>query len=89
MATTSTVDSNQQPVAEQIAHDYLRTAKRWSEEDYHLDILREEGGRNSPVVVLDAVHHDDLRPQGRAAPKSLQLYIDLNNRRVLKELGYQ
>ena len=87
--TPSAVTSDQQERAFQTARDYIQSAKRWPEADYHLEFLRLEGDPAAPVVILDAVHHDDLHARKRGGGKSVQLHIDLRGRRIVKELAYQ
>jgi hypothetical protein len=87
--TPPTLTSSQQERTVQLAQDYVRAAKQWPESDYHVEVRRLEGDPASPVVIVDAVHHDDLTPGRRGSNKSVQLHIDPNGRRVLKELAYQ
>jgi hypothetical protein len=89
MTTGSAVTLTQQELAAQLAHDYIRSTKRWPEKDYHLEVLRQEGGPHSSVIVLDVVHQDDLNPRRRGSNKSVQLHIDLTGHKVVKELAYQ
>jgi hypothetical protein len=71
-------------IAEEVAHEYVRLVKQWPVEDYHLEILRSD----SAVVVVDAVHKDDLT--GSKSPnKSVQLHVDVQDRKVTRELAYQ
>jgi hypothetical protein len=85
----STESSGRHELALQIARDYVRATKRWPEPDYHLEFLRTEGGPRAPVLVLEAVHHDDFRSAGRGPSRSLQLYVDISTQRVVRELAYQ
>lgn len=71
-------------IAEEVAHEYVGLVKQWPVEDYSLEILR----RDAAVVVVDAVHKDDL--MGSKSPnKSVQLHVDVQNRKITKELAYQ
>jgi hypothetical protein len=85
MATVSSVDAQRRLLAEQIASEYL-ASKGWQDTDYSLKIQREEPGA---VVVVEAIHKDDLRPQRRGAGRSLQIHVDLSTKAVTKELAYQ
>jgi hypothetical protein len=76
-------------MVEQMVHEYLQSTKQWAQNDYHLEFLRREGDPASPVVVLDAVHHDDLHARKRGGSKSVQLHVDLQSQRIVKELAYQ
>ena len=78
-----------QDTAIEVARKYVNTAKQWPETEFHLEVLRQEGTAESPVVVIDAVHHDDLRSNQKGGGKSVQLHVDLRVGRVVKELAYQ
>src|SRR5712692_8171771 len=85
MSTESAINSTVQELATQIARDHIHSSKRWPEKDFHVEVLRSEGSPSSPIIIVDAVHHDDLNLEGRGSTSSVQLHIDLNARRVLKE----
>jgi hypothetical protein len=89
MAIGSTTTAQHQILAEQIAREYIRAGKRWPDEEYSLEFLRCEGTADSPILILDAVHRDDLSARGRGPSASVQLHVDLRGRRVVRELGYQ
>ena len=73
----------------EVARQYVKTTKQWREKEFHMEFLRREGTAGSPVMVIDAVHHDDLQPDHKGGGKSVQLHVDLKERRVTKELAYQ
>lgn len=74
----------EQAVATQVARAYIRATKKWRESDFEIEFLRREP---NGLVVVDAVHGDDLKQKG--SNKSVQLHIDLMKLLVVKELGYQ
>ena len=78
-ATAQSVDQ----IAEKVAHAYITQIKKWPAADYHLEIVKRD-----TVVVVDAVHKDDLTGS-KAVNKSLQLHIDVKSQTVVKELAYQ
>ena len=78
-----------QDAALEVARQYVKTTKQWPETEFHLEFLRQEGTAESPVLIIDAVHHDDLQPVKKGGGKSVQLHVDMNERRVTKELAYQ
>ena len=78
-----------QDAAIEIARQYVEATKQWPETDFHLEFLRQEGTAESPIMVIDAVHHDDLRSDQKGGGKSVQLHVDLRENRVAKELAYQ
>ncbi len=72
-------------VAIQIAREYIFNAKGWNLDEFDVLISRKE---NNAVIVVDAVHRDDLSGQ-KGINKSVQLFIDVQNKKVIKELSYQ
>jgi hypothetical protein len=89
MATQASVSPTEQDHAKHIADNYLQNVKGWDKTVYHLEFLHQEGTSGSPVIVLDAIHNADLGKRERRASQSLQLHVDLQDRRVIRELGYQ
>lgn len=89
MSTTSGTTAAEREQTRGIVGDYVRSKKGWAEGDYHLEFLREEGCPDAPVLVWDAVHHDDLKEGGRGPSRSVQLHVALKRREVVKELAYQ
>lgn len=71
-----------------IAREYITKKKGWSDEEFHLEVIRTEGTHDAPVVVLDAVNKEDLKGH-KGGGKSLQLHVDVKTGSVTKELGYQ
>ena len=69
----------------QIAREYIFDAKGWSLDEFDVQISRKE---NNAVIVVDAVHMDDLSGE-KGTNKSVQLFIDVQSRKVIKELSYQ
>ena len=78
-----------QDAAIEVARAYVNATKQWPETEFHLEFLRQEGTAESPVMVIDAVHHDDLRSDQKGGGKSVQIHVDMKERRVAKELAYQ
>jgi len=83
------MDGELLPLVEQSARHYIQSAKGWPENDYHLEWLCQQENPNAVLIILDAVHKDDLKSRERISSKSVQLHIDLNSQKVLKELAYQ
>jgi hypothetical protein len=85
MATASIIDAKQRSLVEQLATEYLQS-KGWQESDYILEIPRQQSGMN---IVVDAIHKDDLQSRSRGGGRSLQIHINLSEKKVTKELSFQ
>lgn len=87
MPTIPGVDADRRSRVEEIVRRYLASTRTGHEDEYQIEILPERAG--GPIVVVEAVHHDDLNAQGRGRSRSLQLQVDLQSGQVVRELAYQ
>jgi hypothetical protein len=78
-----------QQAAFAIAQQYLQTAKGWKTEEYSLELLRVEGNVEMPIIIVDCISSTDLHSPLRGGGQSVQLTIDINQQRVVRELAYQ
>jgi hypothetical protein len=87
MATISSLDAARRSLVEEIVRRYLRSTRSGHEDEYQIEIPPEHG--SGSILVVDAVHPDDLTAQGRGPSKSLQLQVDVEAGHVVRELAYQ
>ena len=76
-------------LAVKAAHHYLQTVKQWRQEEYHLEFVNIKDMEGMSVVVLEGIHEADLNNRQRGGGQSVQLYVDAQSHRVLRELAYQ
>lgn len=71
----------------QIATTYLSEKKQWRSDDY----LLVNGGVESALYLVNAIHSDDLNPKKPlvlGGAKSVLLHIDLEKKAVVKEIRF-
>ena len=73
--------------AQEIARDYISQRKKWHPEEYRFEYL----GINDKdgCYTLYVVHRDDERLTLPVAGKSVELHINLDKKRVIRELHEQ
>ena len=73
--------------AQEIARDYISQRKRWHPEEYRFEYL----GINDKdgCYTLYVVHREDERLTLPVAGKSVELHINLDKKRVIRELHDQ
>ncbi|MBI1923165.1 hypothetical protein HYR99_02830 [Candidatus Poribacteria bacterium] len=73
--------------AQEIARDYISQRKKWHSEEYRFESL----GINDKegCYILYVVHRDDERLILPVAGKSVELHINLDKKRVIRELHEQ
>ncbi len=73
--------------AQKIARDYISQKKKWHPEEYRFEYL----GMNDKdgYYSLYVVHRDDERLTLPMAGKSVELHINLDKKRVIRELHEQ
>lgn len=75
-------------MTEEIATKYAIETKGWKMGDFEVEVLDGETSPEPGTIVADLVHVEDL--QGKiGGGKSVQLQIDLNSKKVVKELAFQ
>jgi len=72
--------------AEEIAGNYLSKNKKWDSEEYRFENL---GINKDGCYSLYVVHRDDERLSLPVAGKSVELHINLDKNRVIRELHEQ
>lgn len=83
------IEEQARRVAEEVAHGYLQTVKHWQTNDYYLEVPEAVKPEEVSMVVVDGIHKSDLQSEQRGGGQSVQLVIDVDSRRVLRELAYQ
>lgn len=78
------LNNNAKEIAIEVGREYVTTVKRWKDNEFDIQMVEERPGN---IVVVDAVHADDLLAKG--SNKSIQLHINVVRRSVIKELAYQ
>lgn len=88
--TPATISAEQhiQQTAISVAHEYLKTVKRWNLDDYRLEVCV-CGTDKAPIVVVDCVYKADLLTPQCGGGQSVQLHVDVQKQMVIRELGYQ
>ena len=89
MATAPVLDANRRSHIEQIVREYITVTKHWPDNEFRVEILDERVVLDPAILVVDAVHHDDLKKQGRGPSKSVQVHVNVQSGAVLTELAYQ
>jgi hypothetical protein len=81
------LDDAERAEIERAVEVYLAAGKKWRREDYRIDHRgpRDDGQR----WVVWAVHADDEKGLAPGGGKSVELWIDRKDKRVVKELGFQ
>lgn len=68
-----------------LAETYIKRVKRWKDSDYCVEFSRLEGN----VIVIYVSHRDDDSSISPGGGKSLEVHIDGNNMKILKEMHFQ
>ena len=69
-----------------IIDDYVRLKYAWAQNVYHIEFQRRDGG----VLVFWVIHSDDVEITDQlGGGKSIEVWLDVTDRRVTKELGFQ
>jgi hypothetical protein len=70
-----------------IVREYVCITKKWQDDDYQIDFsyAREKEGN----YLVTVVHKADLDNPIPGGGKSIQLRIDLRNKKVIQELAFQ
>jgi hypothetical protein len=71
----------------EIVSKYISKKKGWGENDYR--IVPSRGQDMEPTVIVMVVHKEDEMQAKPGGGKSLELYVDLEKKQVVRELGYQ
>ena len=72
---------------EQIARSYIAQEKGWSQTEY--TIVQTDGKDDAGNFVVNARHKDDETLSVPGGGKSVELHIDPNTKRVVRELHFQ
>lgn len=84
-STGDDVDITSETKATEIADAYISKVKRWPSGSYRMEFNRYEGD----FLVVWALHKDDEDSTAPGGGLSCELYVDLANRKVVKELAFQ
>lgn len=84
-------------LAKDIATKYLLEVEKWGEDEFTVDIDRYEiiplkgsvANSGDNVVIIRATHKDDLSSKTPGVGKSLCIYVDVVNNKVVSVLHYQ
>ena len=70
----------------EVASAYARSEKGWKTAGFHVDVKRRQ---DDQTIVANVVYEHGLKGLRKGGGKSVELWVNIESKKVTRELGFQ